>query len=446
MKTHRLLLVSVLAVLAGLALPGSSPWAVGAEAGPGGQASTRPAGGVTERTCRAALKWFDSPAAKVERLIPVAEAAAERLVRGGTLYVAGNYGFVDEMVYRAGGFPFTQEWSGQKLGPNDVLLIGRFRPREAKVRYAEPTYVAAGPGRFGSGLVVYLAGRAWPEIRRMADMVDRRRWSGRLHVIDTGAPRGWGLEDLCVGQTAAIALAWAFSGEVIAAATRKGKTLATYASDWEPNGRRWDQSVKGRVLHPKYSVPPIPGGSIARRYMHICRDDIAAFLAAEPERVRLAAKRMARCLRRGAVVWITCDGHVHPRGSVVPAELTGMVLQGRSYDWWHVGRYLRRGDVLLYMGYLRYPRRAIDGALRRGAEAVVVCVDAGPTNSRLTHIRGHWTNYDTCIDLPNYPIRVLPVSGVVQTPQWYSLMAETLSAMRAASTPGAQPAWPAASQ
>ncbi|GAH44926.1 unnamed protein product, partial [marine sediment metagenome] len=38
--------------------------------------------------------------------------------------------------------------------------------------------------------------------------------------------------------------------------------------------------------------------------------------------------------------------------------------------------------------------------------------------------------YDTVIDLPKYPIRVLPTSGVVGTPHWYSIMAETLAAYR----------------
>ena len=58
-------------------------------------------------------------------------------------------------------------------------------------------------------------------------------------------------------------------------------------------------------------------------------------------------------------------------------------------------------------------------------------MDPSPTNSRLVTIRSHWTDYDSVIDLPGYPIRVLPASGVAQTPQCYAIMAETHAAWRA---------------
>jgi len=392
-------------------------------------AVSRPAGGATESIHQAALAWFDGAEAKVDKLIPVAEKAAEGILAGGTLYVAGNFGFVDEMFYRAGGFPFTQEWKGENLEANDVLLVGRFRPNEAHTRYGKLSSIVPAYGRrFGRGMVVHLASHKWPQIGRLADMANQGRWGDRLALVDTGAPHGASMSDLCVGQMATTALAWAFSGELIAAATRKGKTLATYASDWEPNGRAWDASVKDKHVHPTYSVPPVQPGRIGKEYLKICRGQVAAFLTTQPEQVRLAGARMAACLKRGGVVWITCDGHIHPRGSLVPRELPGMFLHGRSYDWRYYSRRIGRSDALLYMGYLRYPKHFADAAVGRGAQAVVVAVDPGPTNEQLTSIRGCWKDYDTVIELPKYPIRVLPSSGVVQTPQWYSLMAETLAA------------------
>jgi hypothetical protein len=241
---------------------------------------------------------------------------------------------------------------------------------------------------------------------------------------------GGGPVESCLGQLSTTALVWAFSGEVIAAATRKGKTLATYASDWEPGGRAWDESVKDQHLHPTRQVPPIEAGKLGRRYLAICREQVAEFVrTSQPAQVRLAGQRLAACMKAGGAVWITCDGHVHPRGSVVPAELTGVIFQGRSYDWGNVGRNLQASDMLLYVGYLRYPKSAVSAARQRGSDVVVVSVDDGPTDAHLTHIRGCWKDYDTVIDLPQYPIRVLPSSGVVQTPQWYALMAETLRAM-----------------
>lgn len=397
--------------------------------------STRPAAGLTEAICQAAVDWFDRAGPMAKTLVPAAEAAAERLIAGGKLYAAGNEGFADELYYRAGGFPFTLPWKGEKLGRNDVLLIGRFRPHDASPRYARPAFLAAGHRqRFGEGMVVHFAPHQWPQIRRAVTAVSGYSWGARLHLVDTGAPRGGSMSDLCLGQLSATALAWAFHGEVIAAATRKGKTLATYASDWEPGGRAWDASVKGKNIHPKYEVPPIPAGQIGRQYLSICRRQIAAFGATQGGQVRLAARRMATGMKRGGMVWILSDGHIHASGSAVPRELTRVFNFGRSYDWRVFSRRMPKGDMLLYMGYLRYPGGAVGGALRRGCQAVVVCVDAGKTTDRVTCIRSCWKNYDTVVELPNYPIRVLPSSGVVQTPQWYSLMAEMLAARRTKQT------------
>lgn len=400
--------------------------------------STRPAAGLTEAICQAAVDWLQRAEPMAKTLVPAAEAAAERLIAGGTLYASGNEGFADELYYRAGGFPFTLPWKGEKLGPNDVLLIGRFRPHDAGLRYSRIGSVAAGRGRpFGEGMVVHFAPHQWPQTGRAVAMVNKYVWGDRLHLVDTGAPHGASMSDLCLGQLSATALAWAFHGEIIAAATRKGKTLATYASDWEPGGRAWDASVKGKHIHPKYEVPPIPAGKIGRQYLKICRQQIAAFGATQGGQVRLAAKRMAKGMKRGGMVWVVSDGHIHASGSAVPRELTQIHNFGRSYDWRHFSRRLPRGDILLYMGYLRYPRGSVGAVLRRGCEAVVVCVDPGKTTDRVTCIRSCWKNYDTVVELPKYPIRILPSSGVVQTPQWYSLMAETLAAQRA--KPGAKP-------
>jgi len=400
---------------------------------PTGRPATTAPAGETEAIYRAALAWFDRATDMVDTLVPVAESAADRLLAGGTLWVGGNGGFADECDYRAGGFPFAKVWTGQQLERNDVLLVGHFRPNEVDNRFASIQHVARGYGRrFGnSGMTVHLSGHAWPQIQRFLPGVNQRHWRNRLSLVDTGAPVGGDMKALCIGQMSATALGWVLHGEIIAAATRRGKTLATYASDWEPDGRKWDASVRGKHEHPKYKVPPIPAGKIGRRYLRICRKQVADFLATQPKQVRLASQRMAACMKRGGMVWAVMSAHILPRGALVPRELTGIKMFGRSYDWRSYARRVPKGDLVLWIGYLRYPRGAAANARRRGHQMVTVSVDDGPTDERLTHIRGCWKDFDTVIDLPKYPIRVLPSSGVVQTPQWYALMAETMAATAA---------------
>ncbi len=421
------------------AAPATAPGGSDPQQAASGIPSSAPAAGqpaTGESVCKAALAWFDKALASdvVASLVPAAELAAEKFIADGTLLAAGNEGFCDEMYYRAGGFPFTAIWADLPTGRNDVLLIGQYRPDGEDLPYGLDE-AKRRKSSFGEGLIVHLAGHDWPAVASLVRRIRKDAPDERLFLIDTGAPAGEGLEAVCVGQLATTALAWAFHGEVISAATRKGKTLATWASDWEPDGPEWDDSVRGCHLHPQYRVPPIPAGQLGRRYLKICRDMTEQFARTQPGQVRLAGARLAKALKAGGSVYVLTNGHIHARGSLVPSRLRRVINCGREGSWRRISHQLSAEDMLLWMGYLRYPREPVEEALSRGAGAVTVSVDPGVNDEKRTHVLSCWKDFDTVIDLPRYPIRVLPASGTVQTPQWYALMAETLAAYERAGLP-----------
>ena len=390
--------------------------------------ATRPAGNITEGIYQASLEWMDKSAGRHAELTPLGELLAPHLAAGGMVYLAGNPGFIDELETRAGLFPFSKPWTGQALTEHDVLLVGEFRSTDQAAQERTVRQLARDRRTFAKGTVVHIGGHSWPGLRGLGEL-DRAWWGRRLVLIDNQARAGGGWRELCVGQLSTTVLAIMLHGEIISAASRRGITLASYGSDWEPGCVDWDAFVRLRHVHPRYDVPPIPAGELARRYHAICRRYIADFLAGEPGQVRLAAQRLARHVRDGGEVWTICDGHVHGRGAYIPPDMPAVTMIGRSYRWSPTR--MPEGVMLLWMGYLRMPYPALDTLLKRGHSAVLFCVDPGPSNSRLVTIRSHWTDYDSVIDLPGYPIRVLPASGVVQTPQWYSIMAETHAAWRA---------------
>ncbi|MFB3891724.1 MAG: hypothetical protein ACE15C_06845 [Phycisphaerae bacterium] len=390
--------------------------------------TTQPGDGQTEAVYRAAIAWFDWAIEQVDKMAPPAEIAADRLIAGGNVYCGGSQGFMDELYGRAGGLSTITHWRGDRLEKNDVLIAGLLTPRDEGNRTADLPNLANGDGRINQAMVVHFASHRWPLMERLLEKARTKGWSNRV-FIDTGAPAGATWADVSLQQMATVAMAWAFQGEVFAAATRKGKTLATLGSDCEPNGPKWDKSVEGKMLHPKYTLPPIPAGQIGKEYLRTCQKQVAQFLIADqPRQVRLAAGRMAAKMQAGGSVFVVVGGHLHIQGAIIPRELPNVIMYGRNWEW--RPSILKKEDVFLHLGYLDYPRDMVKSALAAGADAVTVSVAEGPTDEKRTHILGCWANWDSTVNVPDYPVRILPSSGVVQTPQWYSLMAETLQKMK----------------
>jgi hypothetical protein len=383
---------------------------------------------VTERIHQAAVKWLAAAPAQVDRMVPAAEAVADRLIAGGSLYVVGGEGFTNEMFYRAGGFSFARVWRRHRVGPNDVVIMAHVKPNDTGVPWIEFDAFH----RFldlRNGLVVQFTSFRWPQSRRMFQPQEADFWGGRLHRFDTGGPPGGSPQQRALCQMATLALAWAFQGEVIAAASRRGKTLATYASDEEPAAREgWDRTVAGKVFHPKYKAKPVPAGKLGRQYLRICREQVSQFLTSQPAKVRAAAGRMARCAAGGGMIWAATSSHVLRSDCVFPAHLP-ILWVGRDYTYSQSALRPGRGDMLLWMGYLGFPDEVVKTTAGRGVECVVVSVERPPADSPAIHIASCWKAYDSAVELPGYPIRILPTSGVLHTLQWYSILGEFAEAL-----------------
>lgn len=397
--------------------------------------TTQPGDGQTELIHRAAVAWFDQAIADVDKMVPAAEAVADVLINGGKLYVGGSQGFVDECVGRAGGYIFLKRWEGQALGSRDVLIVGQLNPREDGLPSA--ANIALGYGNLTRGRVVHIAGHDWGLMRALLPNIRQKAWQDRLTLIDTHAPTGSSWADIAVGQMATCAMGWAFQGEVFAAATRKGKTLTTYASYCEPKGHEWEKEFHDTTIHPRFSAEPMPAGQVGREYLRTCRRQIAKFLeAGQGDQVRLASRRMVDVLDAGGTVWTIIAGHVHTQGAIVPRELD-LAFFGRDYDFHK--KLLSKGDMLLYVAYIDYPEELVTAALAARAQAVTISVSDGPTDDSRVNIRSYWSKWDSTINVPNYPVRILPSSGVVQIPQWYSLMAEAQRIAKASPRPATRP-------
>jgi hypothetical protein len=396
------------------------------------RASSDAASGRSEQVHRQVAAWLESwpTAGRVETLSQLAEQVVSRLAASGTLYVAGDTGFCDEMDYRAGAFAATAVWNPQqKVGSNDVLLVGWFDGHSKGAREFKPAFIGQNNGRINKALTIVVASSRWPLAARTLAMANTNRWPSGLHFLDTGAPPAVDMGDHAVAQAATIAVAYALEGEMLAAATRRGRTMAFYPSMYAPGGNEYGELIKGKTFLDEPRLAPIAAGQVARRYLSVCREQVAAFLdSKEPAQVRRAARQIAACQQRGGTVLVVASGHVLQRGATIPPALSSLALYGSGWSWTPpLG--LRSGDLFFYAGYLNYPQAEVDAALGAGVDVITLSVAGATPRERVTDIRCFWKPYDGAVEIPGYPYKALPSSGVVMSTAWYGLMDEALAAL-----------------
>ena len=393
-----------------------------------GVAAENPAEQQTEAIYRAALAWFDqrSKDDTVAKLIPMAEAIADRVIAGGSVYAAGDPAFCDELNFRAGGWSGVKVWEpGQRMGEKDMLLIGILNPLDKGARQFHAGWIGAGYGQYTAALTVYIASRNWPQTTKLDEIVDKARWRGGFNVLDTGAPEGSSWSDVALGQLATVAMEKVLEGEIFAALTRKNHTPAVLASIFAPGADAFDEKIKGKLFIDEPKVEPIAAGKVGTQYLSECRRQTAAFLEQkQPEQVRNAARRLADCQQRKGVIWTVVLGHIHARGAIIAPELTRLFIYGPAWEWENAPKGLAPADTLFFLGYLSFPQAEVDAALKFCKDAVVISVDDGPANDRITTIKSCWEKWDAVADIPGYPYKALPSSAIAHTLQWYSLMAE----------------------
>jgi uncharacterized phosphosugar-binding protein len=378
--------------------------AVGATAG-----AERPA----QEYARRVLVMLDKAQEHAAALLPPAEAAAERLAAGGSLWLGGSHqGFIIEGYYRAGGMIGAKRLEkSSDLRSGDVLLLGSLDP-------AHPEDVAlARSVRAAGAYVIAFTPRVQPSPLAAE--------SEACLVADAPVPSEDTLPTASVGLAANL---WAFTAELVAALTRRGKMPAMFQSVGVPRGRERNEPLLGHLFHPGVEVAPQPPGVLSIRYLERVRRRFAEMAADEGRKFAEAGRLAAQARAAGHKVYAIPFGHILPYELVLPGSPKCCeVLPGQPTAE-QLREKLHEGDVVLYVGYYVLQPEVRDDAKERGAQVIsYVCGKPdSPADQQgaAVNIDTHWTFGDTSLNLPGYDVGILPPSGVIMASAWWMLMAE----------------------
>jgi hypothetical protein len=349
--------------------------------------------------------------AQIPLLTTGAEEAARRVTAGGKLWVGGTQlEFAPECNERAGGLKITTPLGDQSPAPGDVVLFGLSTSPDASLQQKLRKWRDA-----GTELIVF-----GHRDDALAKNLNIQMW------IDCGETPGLRVGDkICPTDTVAnLANVWAFTGEFIAACTRRGKMPVIYESYGLPGGRERAAKLGQQTFHDGLKIAPIAAGVLAKSYFQHVDHSLDAITKGDGRAVEqiaswIATAGPAQCTAQiiGHIFPLHCQD---PRAPQLIATLKGEVAG------------VVPTAVVLHIGYQKPPQDLLDAMAKKPFKFFYSAVDLGPQLAlgNLLRFNPQWPLADACVEIPGYDVPALPESGVINAGIYWSILAQAASASK----------------
>ena len=413
------------------------------------RAEDKPAPPAATRYPEGARATPGETAARMDTLSKQAEVGAERHVNGGAIGIlAWDRPLHAELMGRAGGFVhfgFERVWTRRRTDEqraNDIVIIeltGRFRGRD---RWRLREHRDQGHYIIGFGSA---DDPAYEDVRDLCDVVIDHGLGEQHHRIELA-------DGTHAGDAAHLvntANAWVFTGELVAALTRRGHMPTMWMAYLYPEGHAWGDRYLGKQqFHDEFDIAPIPAGKLGRAYLGHMRDLLTRFRDTQADAVQQAAKLISDEVRTDRKVFVAVAGHAMP--FIVGYGRDGRWARGTEV-YAHLPEFLARLDdvprdvLVLRLGY--YGLHEDVAAKLKGRR--VILLTNPHTDPVFQHDGGAMVKIDMAcpfgdavVEIENYPIRILPPSGIMQIAAYEAINTQVLDNL-AADTPAERQDLPA---
>lgn len=401
--------------------------------------------GPAQQYCRAALQACDIAEAQMPEMIRVAEIIADRHIAGGMIGFPRlawyqGHGLEEELWGRSGQIvhvsydrPFKKDRTDAEKA-SDILIMGwRKDPNPDDLQLlqsfkAKHCYIVG----FGPRGLLSLA----QHIKLCDAWFDTRRGTDDRVVKLAGGARG-GRTNL-LGD---VLNAWPLMGEIIAALTRRGKmpTIGK-AFLYEDGLEWWNKYFQKQQFHDDYQVPPIPAGQLARAYLNAIRGYIRQYERTQIPEVHKTVDLIVQELKAGRKTVVSGTGHMAWAYAGRDEATSWSIVSGNTASMHYnlpgeVDLHLKNTPdeaLVLRIGYAGH-HVADDKVFRQKRQRVMMITAENPRpelqlpKDLLTHIDMGFPFGDAVVTIPNYPIRALPPSGVMQIVAYESVNVEVLA-------------------
>jgi hypothetical protein len=355
------------------------------------------------------------------QLIPLAEKCADQLIETSVIGSHENPDWgISEVIGRAGGL---------------MKMAWGLKPDQRGVLFYFPTQKC-------EDLEQLLAGKSYVYAVCPRKVLERGRDSkGQPYDLtklagilggpmpDQGLyPDAKGVLSAPAYQMGQLVRVWAFTGELVAACTRKGKMPMIWKSVTLPDAGEWNEPLQakrkqGVVFHDDLTVKPVPAGYMAKAYLDAVARDVTSFRQTVPAFQR-AGRAMAQALRDGHRIHVLVGGHAFP-GLIESRPVFQMPTYFADYAE-TVKDQLQPGDAQVVIPYRSVPMEPMAGTLDKvstivGAQSIPEGLADKPNVITFTT---RWIRGDALVPIEGYPVNVLPESSFVQATAFFCMTAE----------------------
>lgn len=391
--------------------------------------STRPAAAAAppspaERFLDFTLAACDRAEAQAAEITKQAEVIADRHVAGGAIGFPFNntQPLTHDLWGRSGGIVhlgFDRPWKPDRTDAEkaqDVALLGyHYPPRpgeldELRALRARGCYVVGfGPRGDASLGEAVAASSSW------------------LDTTTGGPPLADALSNMVH--------AWCLKAEVVASLTRRGKMPTMWLSMAVPGWQEWTAKYLGKhQFHADLTVPPVPAGELASRYLRSVRHTLRRLRATQPAALHAAAKLVVDERAAGRPTYVAWSGHLgygNPNPFDAPWAKVLEVPPGYepSIKLWREGA--PDEALVLRVGYLG--QHPADARLFRDKRQRVIHLAGDPGDdpayrpdpaAQVCSVDLGFAFGDACVNVDGYPIRILSPSGVAQLAAYGAIAAQ----------------------
>jgi len=199
----------------------------------------RPASALEEDYLRAALGRLDRLKSQLSRIEQAAEKIAQRSIRGGKLYIAGEPAIVKESYWRASGLMGVEPLGERTPTAGDTVLIASYLPGRPdhlaiadRARRSDAYVVALGPATTGAGVPSALAAHAHDALDNFSP-----ESAGILHVPGYE-------EDICpISGLATAGLLWMLLTAYVEEMSLRGQVPYIWMGFHLIGGKEYDEAV-----------------------------------------------------------------------------------------------------------------------------------------------------------------------------------------------------------